>query len=90
MKALRTLPAILKFVPGTAQDVRAYLLLLQYWLAGSDSNIEQMIRYLIDRFAAGPRASLKGALEPRDPEEYPEVGCVAPGARRARPHRRRA
>ena len=78
MKALRTLPAILKFVPGKAQDVRAYLLLLQYWLAGSDSNIEQMIRYLIDRFAAGPRASLRGVLAPRDPEQYPETGVWHP------------
>ncbi|MDQ8166655.1 MAG: DUF3479 domain-containing protein, partial [Gemmatimonadota bacterium] len=40
MSALRTLPSILKFIPGTAQDVRAYLLLMQYWLAGSDDNIE--------------------------------------------------
>ncbi len=79
MKALRTLPAILKFIPGAAQDVRAYLLLLQYWLAGSDSNIEQMIRYLIDRFAGGPRVSLKGALAPRDPEQYPETGVWHPG-----------
>ncbi len=78
MKALRTLPSILKFVPGTAQDVRAYLLLLQYWLAGSDSNIEQMVRYLIDRYAAGPRVALKGALAPREPEQYPEVGVWHP------------
>jgi magnesium chelatase subunit H len=35
MSALRTLPSLLRFIPGTAQDVRAYLLLLQYWLAGS-------------------------------------------------------
>ena len=78
MKALRTLPSILKFVPGTAQDVRAYLLLLQYWLAGSDSNIDQMVRFLIDRYATGPRAALKGALAPREPEQYPEVGVWHP------------
>ncbi|HYW32114.1 MAG TPA: magnesium chelatase subunit H [Gemmatimonas sp.] len=78
MKALRTLPAILKFIPGTAQDVRAYLLLLQYWLAGSDANIEGMVRYLIDRYAAGPRKALRGTLSPRDPERYPEVGVWHP------------
>jgi magnesium chelatase subunit H len=33
---LRQLPKILRFIPGTAQDVRAYFLVLQYWLAGSD------------------------------------------------------
>ncbi len=78
MSALRTLPKLLKFIPGPAQDVRAYLLLLQYWLAGSDTNIDQMVRYLIDRYAAGPRAALKGALKPKDPEQYPEVGVWHP------------
>ena len=33
MRMLRRLPKILRFIPGTAQDVRAYFLTLQYWLA---------------------------------------------------------
>jgi magnesium chelatase subunit H len=33
MKMLRRLPKLLRFIPGTAQDVRAYFLTLQYWLA---------------------------------------------------------
>ncbi|NCW44969.1 MAG: DUF3479 domain-containing protein [Gemmatimonadaceae bacterium] len=78
MSALRTLPNLLKFIPGTAQDVRAYLLLIQYWLAGSDENIEQMIRYAVDRYAAGPRATFKGALKPAQPVTYPEVGLWHP------------
>ena len=78
MTALRTLPSLLKFVPGTAQDVRAYLLLLQYWLAGSAENIEQMIRYAIDRYATGPRKALRGALAPAAPQVYPEVGLWHP------------
>ncbi|MBT8447691.1 MAG: DUF3479 domain-containing protein, partial [Gammaproteobacteria bacterium] len=36
---LRRLPKILRFIPGTAQDVRAYFLTLQYWLAGSEHNV---------------------------------------------------
>jgi magnesium chelatase subunit H len=78
MNVLRTLPKILKFIPGTAQDVRAYFLLLQYWLAGSDSNIENMIRYYIDRFADGERKVYRGKLKPSEPEEYPEVGVWHP------------
>jgi len=35
MKMLRRIPKILRFIPGTAQDVRAYFLTLQYWLGGS-------------------------------------------------------
>ena len=34
MKMLRRIPRLLKFIPGAAQDIRAYLLTLQYWLAG--------------------------------------------------------
>ena len=39
MKMLRQLPRLLRFVPGKAQDVRAYFLSLQYWLAGSEDNL---------------------------------------------------
>ncbi|MFX5534016.1 DUF3479 domain-containing protein, partial [Acinetobacter baumannii] len=46
MKMLRQLPKLLRFIPGTAQDMRAYFLTLQYWLAGSEQNIANMIRLL--------------------------------------------
>lgn len=78
MSMLRRLPKLLKFIPGTAQDVRAYFLTLQYWLAGSDENIANLVRYLIDRYAAGPRASLRGTLNPKPPAEYPDVGVYHP------------
>ena len=63
MKMLRRLPQILRFIPGTAQDVRAYFLTLQYWLAGSDDNVANMVRLLVDRYADGPRRALRGALK---------------------------
>ncbi|MFN0023303.1 MAG: magnesium chelatase subunit H [Parvularculaceae bacterium] len=78
MKMLRQLPKLLKFIPGTAQDVRAYFLTLQYWLAGSEENIANLVRYLVDRYAAGPRASLKGTLAPLAPKEYPDTGVYHP------------
>ena len=78
MKMLRRLPKILRFIPGTAQDVRAYFLTLQYWLAGSDDNIANMVRYLVDRYAAGARAVLRGTLQPAAPAEYPEMGVYHP------------
>ncbi len=77
MAVLRRLPKLLKYVPGTAQDVRAWFLTLQYWLAGSDDNAFAMVRALVDRYAAGPRAALKGArAEP--PKDYPDVGLYHP------------
>ena len=78
MKMLRRLPQMLRFIPGTAQDVRAYFLSLQYWLAGSEDNLCNMVRYLIRRYAAGPRAVLKSAVTVPLPVAYPEVGVYHP------------
>jgi magnesium chelatase subunit H len=78
MKMLRRLPKILRFIPGTAQDVRAYFLALQYWLAGSEQNIANMVHYLVDRYAQGPRKALRGLSPTQEPVEYPEVGLYHP------------
>jgi magnesium chelatase subunit H len=78
MKMLRMLPRILRFVPGAAQDVRAYFLTLQYWLAGSDDNVANLVRLLVDRYADGPRAVLRGTVQAQLPAEYPEVGVYHP------------
>lgn len=78
MAMLRRLPKILAFVPGTAQDVRAYFLTLQYWFAGSTENMVSMVRYLVDRYADGERRSLRGAMKAAAPVEYPEIGIYHP------------
>jgi len=78
MKMLRELPRLLRFIPGTAQDVRAYFLALQYWLAGSRVNLANMVRLLVNRYAAGPRKVLAGTLRVAPPEHYPEVGLYHP------------
>nr|AGS08014.1 BchH [Aquincola tertiaricarbonis] len=78
MKMLRRLPKILRFIPGTAQDVRAYFLVLQYWLAGSQENLAGLVHLLVDRYAAGPRAGLRGRGTPPPPVDYPEVGVYHP------------
>ena len=78
MKMLRRVPKFLRFIPGTAQDVRSYFLTLQYWLGGSEENMFNMIRYLINKYAAGPREVLRGADEPALPIEYPELGVYHP------------
>lgn len=75
MSLLRRLPKILRFIPGKAQDLRAWFLSMQYWLGGSDDNIEQMVRFLISRYAG--RSGWKGARAAA-PVEYPEVGLYHP------------
>lgn len=79
MAMLRRLPKLLKFIPGTAQDVRAYFLTLQYWLAGSEDNIANMIRLLVGRYATGERSGLRQSVRRAPPPvEYPEVGVYHP------------
>ncbi|MBO0663314.1 magnesium chelatase subunit H [Jiella sp. MQZ9-1] len=79
MAMLRRLPKILRFIPGTAQDVRAYFLTLQYWLAGSDENVANMMRFLIERYASGPRSAVAARLrQTQAPVLYPDVGLYHP------------
>jgi magnesium chelatase subunit H len=78
MAMLRRLPKILRFIPGAAQDMRAYFLTLQYWLAGSEANIANMVRLLVDRYADGPRKSLRGIAKAAPPVDYAEIGVYHP------------
>ena len=75
MKMLRRLPKILRFLPGKAQDLRAWFLSMQYWLGGSDDNIEQMLRFLVSRYATGRNWAKAAAKAPVD---YPDVGLYHP------------
>ena len=75
MKMLRRLPKILRFLPGKAQDLRAWFLSMQYWLGGSDDNIEQMLRFLVSRYATGRTWAKVTAKAPVD---YPDVGLYHP------------
>jgi magnesium chelatase subunit H len=78
MKLLRQLPKLLRFIPGTAQDMRAYFLTLQYWLAGSELNIVNMVRMLVDRYADGPRRGLRGLVKAELPVDYVDIGVYHP------------
>ncbi|WP_232628952.1 magnesium chelatase subunit H [Methylobacterium sp. Leaf118] len=79
MSVVRKLPQILRFIPGSAQDVRAYFLTLQYWLAGSDENVASLVRFLVQRYAAGPRAVWREIAAAPAPQHYPETGLYHPG-----------
>jgi magnesium chelatase subunit H len=72
MQMLKQLPKLLRFIPGTAQDVRTYMLALQYWLAGSADNLANMIRMLARRHLGA-----SGVKVP-PPVEYPELGLYHP------------
>ncbi|MCU0837405.1 MAG: magnesium chelatase subunit H [Rhodospirillales bacterium] len=78
MAMLRRMPRILRFIPGRAQDLRAYFLTLQCWLAASDDNVASMVRLLVNRYADGPRRGLRGSLKVTGPAEHPDVGLYHP------------
>ncbi len=78
VKMLRQLPRLMRFIPGTAQDVRAYFLTLQYWLAGSEENLANMVRLLVNRYANGARQHMVGSLSVTPPVTYPDVGLYHP------------
>ena len=75
MKLLRRLPRILKYIPGKAQDLRAWFLTMQYWLGGSDDNVEEMLRFLVGRYSKREDWTARDAKAPVD---YPEVGLYHP------------
>ncbi len=82
MKMLRQMPKLLRFIPGTAQDLRAYFIALQYWLAGSEDNLANMVRMLVGRYGAGERQALRGTVTAAAPPiHYPEVGLYHPRAK---------
>jgi len=75
MRMLRRLPRILKLIPGKAQDLRAWFLMMQYWLGASDDNIEAMVRFLISRYCR--HDAWRGTRAP-EPLEYPETALYHP------------
>lgn len=75
MAMLRRLPKILRFLPGKAQDLRAWFLSMQYWLGGSDENIREMIRFLVGRYS-GNRDWAK--IKAQAPVDHPDVGLYHP------------
>jgi magnesium chelatase subunit H len=80
MAMLRRLPKLLRFIPGPAQDLRAYFLTMQYWLSGSQDNLSAMVRFLVGRYADGERRALRGRVEAPAPKQYPEIGLYHPQA----------
>ncbi|MEO0669039.1 MAG: magnesium chelatase subunit H [Pseudomonadota bacterium] len=76
MAMLRRLPKILKFIPGKAQDLRAWFMVMQYWLGGSDDNVRAMIQFLLGRYADS--ADWSERPEAALPIDYPDTGLYHP------------
>ncbi|MEM9745005.1 MAG: magnesium chelatase subunit H [Pseudomonadota bacterium] len=75
MAMLKRLPHLLRFVPGTAQDLRVYFLSMRYWLYGSQRNLHSLVSLLAARYAK--HAAIEQRAVP-EPIEYPDVGVYHP------------
>lgn len=77
LRSLKRARGFLRFIPGSAQDVRVYLLALQAWLTGSEGNLIELLRsialrYSPDRFPDQEASGLPELVE------YPESGLYHP------------
>ena len=79
MKMLRRLPKLLRFIPGTAQDVRAYFLRLAILAGGIEDNLANMVRMLVGRYADGARRGLRGAVKRSRRPSIPRSACTTRG-----------
>jgi magnesium chelatase subunit H len=84
LKLLRTLPKVLKYLPvDKAQDARNFMLSFQYWLGGSQQNLENFLLMVADRYVLkGKQQSGVKPLQYSEPVTYPDMGIWHPLAPR--------
>lgn len=71
----RNVSKVMKHLPGKARDIHTFIAAHQFWLNGSQENLERFLALLIDRYAEG----WKGKLPQEDPLFYPDAGIIHPG-----------
>lgn len=84
LKLVRTLPKVLKFLPGDqANDARTFILSLQHWLGGTPENLEAMLLRVAGQHI--PAISLEGSVDLQrlmEPVVLPDQGIWHPLAPR--------
>jgi magnesium chelatase subunit H len=77
LKLLQTLPKVLKYLPmDKAQDARNFMLSFQYWLGGSQENLENFLLMLTDKYVIKDK-EVK-VLAYQEPVTYPDLGIWHP------------
>jgi magnesium chelatase subunit H len=79
LKLLQTLPKVLKYLPiDKAQDARNFMLSFQYWLGGSQENLENFLLMLADRYVFKSNKPGDLTFQYLDPVTYPDMGIWHP------------
>lgn len=80
LKLLRTLPKVLKYLPGDkAKDAKSFMMSFQYWLGGSPENLESLLLMVADNYVTGVNGmDLVNAEDIVDPILLPDKGIWHP------------
>ena len=76
LSLVRNIGKLMKHIPGKARDIHTFIAAHQFWLNGSDENMERFLCLLIDRYVP----SYTGRLVQKDPIFYPEKALCHPDA----------
>jgi magnesium chelatase subunit H len=73
---VRNVSKIMKHIPGRARDIHTFIAAHQFWLNGSQDNLERFLSLLVDRYVP----DWKGKLPQADPVFYPDAAICHPEA----------
>jgi len=79
LKLVRTLPKVLKFLPGDqARDARTFVLSLQHWLGGTPENLEAMLMRIAGQYVSSVPAGMLDVDRIMEPVVLPDMGIWHP------------
>ncbi|CAE8716913.1 unnamed protein product [Polarella glacialis] len=79
LRLVRTLPKVLKFLPGDqAKDARTFVLALQHWLGGTPENLEAMVLRVAGGYVPSVRAGAIDLERIMEPAVLPDSGIWHP------------
>merc|ERR1719343_225918 len=79
LKLVRTLPKVLKFLPGDqANDARTFVLSLQHWLGGTPENLEAMLMRLAGQYIPAVQPGTIDLEQIMEPTVLPDMGIWHP------------
>ncbi len=76
LSLVRNISRLMKHIPGKARDIHTFIASHQFWLNGSDENMQRFLSMLITRYVP----SFSSKLPQKDPVFYPDAALCHPEA----------
>ncbi len=77
LSLVRNISRVMKHIPGRARDIHTFIASHQFWLNGSDENMQRFLSLLVSRYVP----SFSSKLPQKDPVFYPDTALCHPEAR---------